>query len=179
MRKEEFLEFRDFVETTPKFPSGESTRKIDRRVEKDLHPEHWYIITKFTLIQFGTGMLTLTICPQFEMGFGGHNELLHQLHLLVSPFAFFLICGILFVVLGASISCLVFSREENRAIRKSRYPLFVIYSLFAYLTFMLLGADVFFLYSFFWIIGGILGNILGFNLTERIKLLVRQIETAA
>jgi len=171
MDKNEFREFCDFVDTDPVLPSEKCSISVASLVQKKLNPEQWITAAKFVIVQMVTGMATLTICPQFEIGFTGHNAWLHQLHILTTPFVFFMICGFIFVTFGASLTCVLLSRDEIRSINRSRYLLFSGYTLLAYLIFVILGAEIVLIGAFAWISGAIIGNIIGFNLTERIKIL--------
>ena len=74
-------EFAEFVDAKPVAPLKSTEAAILGMVERDLRPALWRIFSKATLVQVAAGLATLTICPQFGVGFGHHNELLHTLHL--------------------------------------------------------------------------------------------------
>jgi len=162
-------EFGGFIAAEPIAPDRETDKSILRMVENDLRPALWKIYTKLTLAEVGAGLLTLTICPQFGLGFGQHNELLHALHLSTPPVIFYLLCGLLFVTLGAAMGGLVLSRDEIRTVGYGKYVYFAGYTALAYFAFVTLGAEVFVASSLTWMLGAMLGNLLGFGVVTRLR----------
>ncbi len=162
-------EFADFIEAEPVSPGRELDNSIINRVKKDLRPAAWKVYGKFTLVEAAAGLLTLTICPQFGLGFGQHNEFLHTLHTATPPVIFYLICGLFFVSLGAVLSGLILTRVEIRTVGNNKYLYFAVYSVLAYLTLMVLGAEFFVVSSLVWILGALLGNILSFETIIRLR----------
>jgi hypothetical protein len=138
-------------------------------VEADLCPPQWLVFGKFTIIEAFAGIATLFVCPQFGLGFGGHNEFLHTLHETLAPFVFYVICGLFFVFLGAATSGLLLSYNEIQSIKKSKYIYYLIYALTAYLVFFMFGAEILLISSTPWILGSIMGNSVGFGLVSRMR----------
>jgi hypothetical protein len=153
-------QFADFVEANQITPSKEMDEAVLRIVTKDLRPAPWMIYSKLTLAGAVAGLATTTFCPQFGLGLGAHNEFLHTIHVATSPAVFYLLCGVLFVALGAFLGGFVLSRQEIRAISHSRNRYFAAYSVLAYVTLVLLGSEVFVAASLTWIVGALLGNVL-------------------
>ncbi len=162
--KERIREFIEFVEAEPTTPSARVDAAVLARVKKDLKPAPLKVLAKLGVVQAAAGLVTLTICPQFGVGFGVHNELLHRLHLATSPGIFYLLCGILFVVLGATFGGMLLTRPEMGAMGSGKYLFFIIYSVLAYLVLVGLGPDAFVWNSLTWILGAILGNLFGFEI---------------
>ncbi len=156
-------EFAEFIEADPITPSNGMDEAVLRRVAKDLRPAPWKIFAKLTLVEAAAGILTLTLCPQFGLGFGSHLEVLHRLHAATAPAVFYLLCGALFVTLGAAMGGMVLTRQEIHTIARRRDRYFAVYSLLAYLTLVTLGPEVFVAASLTWILGAMLGNILGYG----------------
>ncbi len=167
--KRSLKEFCDFVESEPMTPSAKVELEILRRVEADLCPQQWFVFGKLFAIEAVTGLATLFVCPQFNLGFGGHNELLHALHETVDPFTFYLICGLFFVVFGAAISGIFLNRDEIRSIKNSKYNYYLIYACTAYFIFALFGAEILIISLIPWIFGAVIGNAFGFSLVSRIR----------
>ena len=117
-------EFAEFVETDTVSPSKNREDAIVNMVTRDLCPAPLKVFSKFTLIEVASGLLTLTICPQFGLGAGRHNEFLHSLHTMTTPIVFYLFCGLFFVLLGAGLSGLILSRAEIRTIGNIKFCLF-------------------------------------------------------
>ncbi len=163
-------EFVEFISTDQIAPGKHLDRAILTKVKSDLHPSLWKVYGKFTMIEAAAGLATLAICPQFGLGFGRHNQFLHDLYSTISPFLFYLLCGVLFVVLGAILGSLVLNRAEIRATGNSKYLYFAIYSTIAYLILITLGAEVFVVSSLAWVLGALVGNILAFEAVVRLRL---------
>ena len=162
-------EFAEFVDAKPAAPLKSTDAKILGMVETDLRPALWRIFSKVTLVQVAAGLVTLTVCPQFGVGFGHHNEFLHTLHLATPPALFYIICGLFFVITGGAISGLVLSRTEIRSIAKAKYPYFAVYAVLAYVVLIAFGAEVFVASSLTWMLGALLGDVLGFEAMARLR----------
>jgi len=167
--QEMLQEFAEFIESEQVAPGNQVDQAIFTMVKSDLHPALWKVYTKVTLVEAAAGLLTLTICPQFGLGFGRHNEFLHALHAATPAVVFYLLCGLFFVILGATLSGLVLTRDEIRIVGNSRYLYFSVYSVLAYSTLVVLGAEVFVVSSLVWMLGAILGNVLGFEAVIRLR----------
>jgi hypothetical protein len=162
-------EFAEFIDAKPTAPGEPADESILRMVGKDLRPALWKVYVKVTLVEVTAGLLTLTICPQFGLGFGRHNEFLHAMHFAASPVVFYLLCGLLFVILGAALGGLVLNRDEIRSFCNNDNWYFAGYSILAYLTLVALGVEVFVLSSLTWIFGAMLGNLFGFGAVIRLR----------
>lgn len=168
--KEMMEEFIKFVEADPVSPKAATDNSIHKMVKKSLHPSIWMVFAKFFSIETAAGLATLLVCPQFNIGFGSHNEPFHSFHSTLPPFLFFIGCGIFFVLLGAALAGLILSRDEIRVIKKTKYIYHAAYSLTAYIIFVSLGAEVFLMSSIAWILGAMAGNFVGFEAASRMKM---------
>lgn len=165
--------FCDFVEAAPVVPSAAVDRLILDRVTRDLQPPLGWLYAKFAAIEAGAGVATLFLCPQFGFVPGGHSTYLHALHEQAGFFTFYLICGLLFVILGALLSALLLGYNELRAIGTSRYLYYLVFGVVAFLSFFVAGAEILWLSAGPWILGACLGNLLGFDAVARLRVLVR------
>lgn len=163
-------EFCNFVDVEQVTPSASIEIKIIKMVEQDLYPSQWLVFIKFFFIESFAGGATLFICPQFGLGFGDHNTFFHSLHETLAPFFFYITCGFFFVFLGAAVSGLLFSYDEIRSIKRSKYIYHILYSFIAYLIFFNLGAEILLLSSTAWLLGSIIGNLFGFELVSRTRI---------
>lgn len=168
--KDMMEEFITFVEADPVSPKVSTDNSIHKMVGKSLNPSIWMVFAKFFGIEATAGLATLLVCPQFNIGFGNHNELFHSLHSTLPPFLFFVVCGIFFVLLGATLAGLILSRDEIRVIKKTKYIYYATYSLTAYIIFVSLGAEIFLISSIAWVLGAIAGNFVGFEAITRIRM---------
>lgn len=162
-------EFAEFVDVAPAAPPKEMDEAVLRMVAIDLRPAPWKVFAKLTLVEVAAGLVTLTLCPQFGLGFGTHNEFLHELHAATSPMAFYLLCGVLFVTFGAVLGGAVLTRIEIRTISRTRNRYFAGYSLLAYGILVTLGPEVFVVSSLTWVVGALLGNVLGYGAVIRLR----------
>ena len=162
-------EFAEFVDAKPVAPLKSTDATILEMVGKDLRPALWKTFSKVTLVEVAAGLVTLIICPQFGVGFGHHNQLLHTLHLATHPVLFYIICGLFFVVAGGALSGIVLSRDEIRSVTTARYPYFTAYAVMMYVVLVAFGAEVFVASSLTWMLGALLGNILSFEAMIRLR----------
>jgi len=167
--QEMLRQFAKFIDADPAAPSRGTDEVVLRMVAQDLRPALGKIFAKLTLVQVAAGLVTLTLCPQFGLGFGAHNEFLHRLHAATSPASFYLFCGVLFVTLGAVLGGLVLTRPEIRAVSQTRNRYFALYSLLAYVTLVALGPEVFVASSLTWIVGAMFGNALGYGAAIQLR----------
>jgi hypothetical protein len=162
-------EFAEFVEAAPAAPGRRADQAVLRMVGEKLHPAPWRVYAKFATIEAACGLLTLTVCPQFGLGFSPHHSILDILHSATPPAIFYLLCGILFVIFGAALSALVLGRDEIRTVGKNKYRCFAVYSAVAYLSLMTLGTELFVTASLTWVLGAMLGHVAGFEAIIRLR----------
>lgn len=163
MQQQLLKEFAEFVEADPVAPSAGLDKTLLDMVTKDLRPARWQVFAKLTLVEIAAGLVTLTLCPQFGLGFGQHNAFVHSLHLALPSAVFYLFCGLFFVSLGAVLCGLILTRPEIRSLGRDQYAYFSVYSILAYLVLISLGSEAFVAGSIFWVAGALLGNVLGFE----------------
>lgn len=157
-------EFVEFIETEQASPGPQVDESILHMVAKDLSPARWKVYCKLTLVEIASGLTTLMICPQFGLGLGSHNELLHTLHSATSPAVFYLLCGLFFVILGGTLGGMVLNQEEIRTVARRKFFYFSVFSIVAYIALVSLGSEVFVVGSLAWILGALLGNVLSFEI---------------
>lgn len=164
-------ELRHFVDASELSPRRETDDAVMRQAQVGQRPSSRAVVAKFLAIQLSSGLVTLSICPQFGIGGASHNGVLHTLHVHAHPALYYLSCGVLFVLFGALFNGLVANRREIKAIGHGKYLYFGSYSLCAYLALLLLGSESFLLISLFWILGGAAAHLIGFALGWRLRTL--------
>lgn len=162
-------EFAEFIESEQIAPGNQLDELVLNMVRNDLRPAGWKVYGKLTLIKATAGLATLTICPQFGLGFSLQNQFSQALHAATSAAVFYLLCGLIFVILGAALGGLILNRAEIRTLGNGTYLYFAIYSVLAYLILATLGTAAFVLSSWAWVLGALLGNILGFETVVRLR----------
>jgi len=163
-------EFCDFVEAEPIRPGAEIDSRIIGRVRRDLVPVPWWLYLKFFLIEASAGLATLFVCPQFGFTFGSHTTWLHGLHEQAGFFTYYLVCGLLFVVLGATLAALLLGYNELKVIRTSKYLYYLVFGVLACLAFFVAGGQVLLVSTLPWIAGAYLGNLLGFGVVASFRM---------
>ncbi|WP_028865179.1 hypothetical protein [Psychromonas aquimarina] len=162
-------EFSEFIENKPTAPDKQVDNAILQMVEEDLCPPLWKVYSKMTLLNVTSGVMTLSICPQFGLGFGQESKLFYNLHLATPDIVFYLFCGLFFATLGAGLCSLVLKRDEIRALSYRKYLYFIAYSVITFLAFTVLGTEIFISSSTVWILGAVLGNVFAFESVSRLK----------
>jgi hypothetical protein len=171
--KEDVREFEAFLAAEPVPPRRATDEAVYRLVERTIRPSPILVLGKLTLVQAAAGLGTLTICPQFEIGFGAQNEILHALHAWTGPLLQYLFCGIFFVLLGAALGGLLLRQDEMEVLGKGKYLYCVAYSAAALAVFIALGAEVLLLWSLLWIGGAVMGNMIGLAMGARLRTVLR------
>lgn len=162
-------EFAEFVDAGRVVPSAEMDDAVLGTVAKDLRPAPWRVFSKLTLIGVVTGSTTLAVCPQFGLGSGSHNAFLHEIHAATSPAVFYLLCGMLFVILGAILSGCWLTRNEINAVGRVVNRYFATYCILAYVTLVTLGPEIFASSSLTWIVGALLSNVVCYGSVVRLR----------
>ncbi|MBE0599168.1 MAG: hypothetical protein IH614_18135 [Desulfuromonadales bacterium] len=167
--QQEEQEFAAFLRAEPATPARATEKAIFRRVKKSLCPSLAAVLAKLIGVNLTAGLVTLTLCPQFGIGFGAHHLRLHAWHEAAGPFLYNLSCGLFFVVFGAALSGVALRQEELRVLGKIRYAYLVGYAVLAFSAFSALGAEVVFIGALAWLGGAALGNLFGFELGTRLR----------
>ncbi len=165
-------EFLEFMDAKPILPPSHLSENIRTEIGKYQVILKWIVFSKFASIQAAFATLTLFLCPQFEIGFSGHDHLaaLVQHH---QGIAFMAICGAFFLSGGALLSTFLLNYHEIQIIKKFEWIYFPSATLIALLIFYLLGANLNWTGALPWFLGGVTGSILCFEITKRIKLQLR------
>jgi hypothetical protein len=170
-REQQLLqEFSKFVEAVPMAPGPAVDTAVRRRVAAELHPPRRRVLARLAAAQSVGGLLTLSVCPQFGVGFGTHQLFLHGLHELLPPVLFYLACGLIFISLGVLASGLLLRRAELRTLGRLPWSFCLGYGTLAYLLLLALGGEAFVLASLAWIAGAVAGNAGGLALAARLRL---------
>jgi hypothetical protein len=167
--KIDLMEFAEFVEAQPVAPCRETNDAVYRMVHRTGKPVAWAFLARILLVQTSSGILTLAACPQFGIGADTHNPFLHSLHSFDNPVLYYLSCGIFFVILGAALNGLLSRRKDLVNLGRGRYAFFILYSFSAFAVFAALGAEIVLAGALFWMLGAVLGNIVGFEMGARLR----------
>lgn len=166
-------DFVRFLEVEERAPPKALDALVLRRVRHELRPSQGRVWAKMAAIEAMTGVGTLFVCPQFELGFGSHNRLLHTLHSTLPPLGFQLFCGALFVLFGALASGLLLRKAELRAIGGGKPLYALLFALSALTVFVLLGAQLAVVGGLAWLAGAWTANVVGLHVAGRARFAFR------
>ncbi|HIJ79214.1 MAG TPA: hypothetical protein HPP69_07840 [Deltaproteobacteria bacterium] len=161
-------EFLEFIDSNPLSPPPLLTEKIKAEITNELRPAIWLIFSKLAGLQLVCATVTLFFCPQFEIGFTGHDHLADLIpH--SDGFGFMVICGIIFLGVGAAIAPLFMKKTELLAIDNSGLLYFPTAALVAVMLFYGLGADLSLHLTLPWFLGGALGGLISFEIVRYLR----------
>lgn len=162
-------DFQDFMTSDGIKPPKELDELILNRMRRKLSPSISYVFSKLALIQGIVGLITLSLCPQFQVGFGADHSLISHMSEAFGPFGCMAICGAIFLGSGAIVSGALLSRPERNLIRKTKYLAYFLLSGVALVLFNLCGGELYFDIAVAWILGAIISSIIGLEASAQIK----------
>jgi len=161
--KELFVrEFTHFLAGEPAAVPPELSHRVEERVESVLHPSPWQVLTKFAGIVFSVGVLTLTLCPQFGVGFARESGLF-EYFMTFGQYGCRFFCGAFFFGSGLLLSALVMREEDIKIIRRRRVLKIAGLASVALAGFVAAGGAVFSGAALFWLLGAVVGGIASFE----------------
>jgi len=162
-------DFHDFMTSDRIKPPKELDELILSRIRRKLSPSISYVFTKLALTQGIVGLLTLTLCPQFQLSFGADHSLVSNMSEVFGPFGCMAICGAIFLGSGAIVSGALLTRPERNLIRKTKYLAYFLLSGAALVLFNLCGGELYFDIAAAWVLGAITSSIIGLEVSAQIK----------
>lgn len=151
-------EFKDFSESDPVSPPKQVTDQILSMVHRDLNPNAWLIFAKLSLIHFGAGIITLSLCPQFGVRLFGEGPGLMKFFLNFGTYGCIALCGAFFVGVSLFISGLVLGREELRVLRRHKVLQISALTLLSMGAFIMADAEILFAFAAAWVLGSMIGG---------------------
>lgn len=162
-------DFQDFVTGDGITPPKELDELILDRVRRELSPGISYVFSKLAFVQGIVGLITLSFCPQFQLGLGADPSLIHSMSQTFGPFGCMAICGAIFLGSGAIVSGALLTRPERNLIRKTKYLVYFLLPGIALVSFNLCGGEIYFDIAVAWALGAIVSSIIGFEASAQIK----------
>lgn len=145
------------------------TENIKKKVFKDLNPSIWRVFFKLSIIQVIVGSISLILCPQFGITMVDNLENFHFLLHHLGEVGCMLVCGFIFVGVGAFTSSLILNPSEVLKIQFSRLGIFSIISIFSLGIFYLMGGRFFLEMAIFWFLGSIVGGFVTFKIGRLLR----------
>jgi len=152
-------EFKEFMEISSDRPSQEVESKILNFVRNSLNPSPWVVFSKLSLIHFVVGLLTLGLCPQFDLRFFGEGLGVMKFFTPFGTYGCIALCGAFFIGTSLFASSFVLRIEELRVLRKHRLlqiSLLVFLSLGA---FVMADAEIILAFGIAWGVGSLIGGL--------------------
>lgn len=150
-------EFREFLDSPAVEPSAATSEKATASIMAELQPSSLSVFGKLLAITTATGLASLTVCPQFGLGWGFGSWLM-DFFMRFGSIGCSLGCGLLFMSLGVLTSCCLLRPEELRVLRQTRWLQLGALAMLALSAFVCAGAEILTLLTFLWIFGAILGS---------------------
>lgn len=151
-------EYKEFLNSSPVEVPKDISNKIIKKIHEELNPSKQFVFLKLATIVLIVGVLNLTLCPQFGIGFIRHTGLMHYF-MSFGEYGCRIACGVFFLGSGMLTASLLLKPEDIRVIRNSRLLFISAISMLSLIAFVALGGEVYFEASLFWFAGTIAGGI--------------------
>lgn len=162
----------DFVAHRDERVPAQAHTRILSHIKAELQPATLLVFAKLLVMQAIMGMLTLLLCPQFEVSLTNNVELLHYFHHTYGESLCALICGAIFIAPGAALAAYLLKPAEVHKIRSAGLFYHLAVAGTTLLAFFLYGADVLNQLALFWFTAATLTAALLFDLNLRLRPLV-------
>ncbi|MGK5087606.1 hypothetical protein WDW86_08615 [Bdellovibrionota bacterium FG-2] len=149
--------FTEFISSKEVTPPAHLTHEILNTVRGALHPPVWRVFTKLGSLQLTVGAVVLMFCPQFGTNlFPGMG--LMSLFMRFGDVGCMIGCGGVFLGGSGLLGSLIFSLEEIRVIRGSRFLQLSSMTLLSGAAFVCLAGDQLLTLGVAWVLGGLVGG---------------------
>ncbi len=164
MKKTIHKEFMEFAAHSDTQPPREISERIYARVRADLGLSATAVFTKMVAIHVLSGLVTLSICPQFGFRVFGEGMGLMHYFMRFGSTGCMLACGAFFTGLSVMSAALVLGREEIQRVRNHRLLNLGSLTLLSLGFFIMVDAQLLFGLAATWIVGSLAGSWLSLEL---------------
>lgn len=161
--KQDFIDqtnkdYLEFLNADGFAPAAMVSENLKSRINRDLHPNPWLVLSKLSLIHLLSAVITLSLCPQFGFGlFGVEMGLMHFFNLFGTHVCFVL-CGAFFIGVTLLVAAALLKPEETRQVRKY-WPLQISALILLSLGFFIMvQAEIVLGFASLWILGSLVGG---------------------
>jgi hypothetical protein len=158
-QEEAVREYADFLSNTGNRPPQHVTDKLMSIVHSELFPSPWRVLLRLSSIVFLVGLINLTLCPQFGIGFVRESGLF-EMFMSFGHQACKIFCGAFFLGTGLFLSAFILSPQDLRIIRQHRFLQVSVVSSLALIFFVAAGGTVYFAIASYWLVGAMIGGVL-------------------
>jgi hypothetical protein len=151
--------FQEFQTTSPVRPPTQVSEKIFSQVFQELNPSPWKIFSKVSLIHFIVGVLTLAVCPQFEIQILDHSGGLMHLFMKFGPYGCMMACGGFFLGTSMIATATLLRPEELRQLKKNSFLQISSLILLSLGFFIMSRTEILFGYAIAWVFGSLMTSL--------------------
>ena len=163
--EKEYLDFSSSEETQP--PSSISSA-ILIEIHERMTPPPYLVFLKLAAVVFTVGLMNLTLCPQFGLGFARHSGLM-EFFMNFGSQGCRIACGAFFLGSGLFLASIILNPEDILVARKSIFLQASFLGAIALVAFVACGAEVYFQAALLWLMGSIVGGTISMELGFMIK----------
>lgn len=149
---------------------AEVNERILTSLKKMIKPNPWRVFVKLLGFQIFIGLLSLSVCHQFEMNPFQTNFSIADWFMSIGGHGFCMLgCGLFYLGLGLTIAGYFMSVEEVRVIKKNEVLQIISLGFISLTLFALLGAELILTFAGLWLLGAILGGFVAAETVFRLK----------
>ena len=152
-------EFKEFMEEPDLHPSASLSEKVLTEIHRKLNPNSWLVFSRLSLIHFFSGLITLSVCPQFGINLFGTDLGLVKVFYRFGTYGCVTACGAFFIIMTTVLALIALRPEEIKKVRQLWLLQIAALSLLSLGVFLMLDADILWSFATFWIMGGLLGGL--------------------
>lgn len=163
-------DYQDFLSSETEVPS-ELTQIVQMNIFKLLNPSPWVTFTKLLGIHIIVGILSLSVCHQFEINPFNTSFSLSDWFMNMGGHAFCMVaCGFVFIVGTIFAAGYFFTIEELKALKKNEFIQTLSLGLISLSLLLAVGAKIALGIALLWLFGGILGGFIATQAVLKIKI---------
>lgn len=156
-------DFKDFIKHDKDKTPDELKQGVYSDITAKLNPSHGRLYSKLFSIQVFFGLVSLSFCPQFELSLTNNYELFHYFHRSFGPHICMILCGAVFMGMGAVFSSTLLSTIEIKKIYQSKFLYFTSITGIFISLFILYGAQIYLRMVSLWALGSVLSALIIFK----------------
>lgn len=153
-------EFEEFKQSQSEIPPSHLSAQLFQSVEPDIKATPYWVFSKLSLIHLFSGLMTLSVCPQFGVRVWGEGLGLMKTFMGLGSYGCVLACGFFFMGSSLLLAALVLKPYEILAIRRHRFVEIGAIVLLSMGFFLMIDVkEVLTGLTLAWIVGAVLGGV--------------------
>jgi len=151
-------DFHEFLHTPGIAPSEQLTASTLQDAATVMFPSPWAVLIRLSAIVFAVGLMNLTLCPQFGLGFVQDSGLF-DFFMRFGHSTCKIFCGAFFLGSGLFIAPFILRPDDIRILRQHRFLQISALSSIALILFVAAGGSVYFTIALYWLLGAVFGGL--------------------